>query len=98
MSYKVEVLNPTVRGPCVHVNTILWVTIVKCVDKISTSISGNRLIIVILRYFFLSLFLLERCNKANECKEPTNLGTRSGDIRIGLAEACQCNGHSDRCS
>ena len=44
------------------------------------------------------IILLKRFNKANECKEPTNLGTRSGDIRIGLAEACQCNGHSDRCS
>ena len=36
-----------------------------------------------------------RYSEANVCEEPKNLGSRSGDIRI--TEACQCNGHSDRC-
>ena len=38
-----------------------------------------------------------RYDEVNQCEEPKNLGSRSGDIRAGVVDSCQCNGHSDRC-
>ena len=38
-----------------------------------------------------------RYDEVNQCEEPKNLGSRSGDVRAGVVDSCQCNGHSDRC-